>query len=861
MIKKRKFRDPRLYTSEDWRDTRAGAYRNFLSNLAKSKYLKYVAVGVFLLQLYMVNVVLGVFINLNNVVNNFVNGRSVYYRNLSRGLYAPYLFTRPRLALFVAVVTLITSIYSIVKFYYAFRALEDIQNASTNRWATTEELLNQYRLVWADPKAFFDGPGGVAIAHVRPSILKEFGMERRCVFDDQLLKDDQGLEVEAIVASNEDEKEHLIRNAEILRKELTEPENEYGLLLADENVNMCVFGITRAGKGAFFVNSTIDTFSRSKAIKERSSLFIADTKGIALRENYKMLKERDYEILVFNVADTSLSNPFNPLFTAMHNYEDYLKNTKLSIGEKNKRLDFAIQDLASLSHILYIRPKSGDRFFIDNARALFRAICIASIEHCLTHDLKHKLCLFTISTTLARMMRMKINRAIHPYLKKYVSSKRPIEHLFVDYQNKTALDVFFGEMEDTHPAKVAYASIDLAGGAEVTLAGIASEVIVALDKYVQGGNARVTATNAFDFRKLGFDEKPQAIFLIFPDSDSVNEELAALFIEQSFRVLVREADATTKAECERSVVYILDEFTNLMEIKDIDKKLSSALSRKIRFHLYVQSIVQLDKYGDSIKKAIVGNCGITAYIQSNEKETNDLISARLHNRTVASYTRQGRRFSVDKTETESARDVPLMSISELENMQFGENLIIRNMKKTDLRNNSITPYPILNRGTERMIPSFWYLKYGKMSWEDLSIDNSHVELSLNDYVLELDSAKSTDHFSNEEREFNVPLLEIEQYKQHFLNQIKERYKKDSNLYKYCDEVWDGETLGLMKATLFNDKERVAGDENLKDGLNRLMTASVNEFIQWLLAENKIESLLYVSEILELEKDGDNIGCV
>ncbi|EQB9225661.1 type IV secretory system conjugative DNA transfer family protein [Listeria monocytogenes] len=845
---KKPFKDPRKHTSEEWRDTRRAAYRNKLTLLAKPKGLAIFFIFSWVGQLYLVNIIIGITRALGKNAQAFFHGEQNDNSHMVRAFIYPALFEFPAWLLFLMVVFAITSIYFCFQVFHSFRALEDIQNTSTNRWESTENLLKQYRIIWADEEAKIDGVGGVPVAHVRPSVLKEFGMERLTFFDDQFIEKEDIPDVKAAIIAQGDDLKSILKNAEILKKELPETVREYGILIADENTNVIALGITRAGKGVFFVNPDIDAFSRSKRIEDRASFFIADTKGIALRENYKMLVSRGYDVLVFNTADPFFSNPFSPLFTATHNYEDYLfKEDSLTRIQRFKRLDFAVQDIASLASILYIRPNSGDKFFVDNARALFRASCIAIIDYCLRTDQKHKICLYTVSKTISDMMGKKMNRKNHPYLQKYVTSERPIDDLYADYKGKSALDVFFGELDNDHPASDAYGSIRLAGGAEQTISGIASELIVALDPYVRSGNARLTADNAFDFRKLGFGDKPQAIFLVFPDSDSSNEELATLFIETSFRELCREADATEDGECPRTVIYLFDEFGNLMKIPSIGKKLSAALSRNIRFHIVLQNLGQLKIYTEAERETIYSNTGITNYIKSNDKDTNNEISNRLWKRSVSSFTRQGARFSLKKTETESVKDVDLMSRSDLEQLQFGENVILRVSKTTDLNSEAITQHPILNRGSERMIPSFWYLKHKKVAWEDLPINNTHVDISLADFTLELliPSIVNNEHQTSTAKKGD-------EVKQTFKSAVQKAYKKDGNYYRNCREVWNEVIIKAIRQELFSEEKLKLDKENLNDGLKRLMSGTVAEFTQWLEMEDNVHSVEFVGCTLELE---------
>lgn len=843
------------YTTKNWRDNKQAPYRSKMTLLAKPQSLIVIGVLSFLFQLFAINALISVLLAFQKHTNRLLHGGTPEKGALLKAIFKPILLQYPMGLLLLCLLFTFTSLLLCHNVYKSFRALDDIQNAGSNRWATIEELLKQYRIMWADPNIPYDGIGGIAVAHVRPSVLKKYKLDRLPYLDDTYFGDEADIDPEEHLASTGEDLSILKKNVEILRKELPEDEKGYAFLIADENTNAITYGITRAGKGVFFGNPVLDTFSRSRAIKDRASFFMADTKGVALRENYKMLVEREYDVLVFNMADPFFSNPFSPLFTAVNNYEDYLFPAEAMTKIDNyKRLDFATQDIASIASILYIRPHKGDNFFVDNARALFRAITIALIDYCLKTNQKNKICLYAISKTIANMMGIKINRKNHPYLKKYVTEDRSLDDLFADYKGKSALDLYFGELAIDHPARDAYASIRIVNDAAQTLAGIAGELLIALDPYVRSGNARLTADNAFDFRKMGFGDKPQAIFLVYPDSDSSNEDIAKLFTESAFRELVREADATEEGECERTVIFDLDEFGNLFTIPKIGSKMSAALSRNIRFFLMLQNIGQLDKYDPFEKKTILSNAGITFYLKSNDKETNDEIMSRLDKRTVATFTRNGEETKLKKSIVDSTTKENMMSRHELEQLQFGESVILRVSKTMDLANASVDQYPILNRGADRMIPSFWYLKHKKIAWKDLPIDNTHVDIALEGYALEL----LPDHLLEKEAE-TESIAQTEVQKQSFKSAIQKAYKRDGNYWRNCTEVWEQTAyIQQIREALFTEEKIKMDPFNLTEGQKMLMSGTIAEFTQWLEMEDNINSIHTVARIIELDYGGENL---
>lgn len=862
MIKFKFWRDPKKNTSPDFRDTRTNAYRNVLTLLSKPWGLVAVFFLSWLLSLYALNLIIGIVETIAHNTNLLFHNQSDNKLEMYHVWYTLYLQDYPFWLTFGLVVFFAMSVWVGFKTYFNFRALEDIQNTNSNQWASTEDIIKSNPMVRMNPNVPYNGVGGVPIAFVRPSVLKKFKVEMTPFFDDAKEEDKAAYQqVTESLAAYGLELDEVVKKDTLLRSELSENLDEYAIFIADEATNVIALGITRSGKGVFFVNSVLDMFSRTTNMDKKASFFMADTKGIALRENYEMLISRGYEVLVFNTADPFFSNPFSPLFTATYNYEDYLFDKKLSQVERFKKLDFAIHDLATLANTLYIRPKDGQAFFVDNAKALFRASSLALIDYCLHTNQKEKISLYTVSKTIAHMMGISINRKKHPYLERYISSKRKLDDLFADYKDKTALDVYFGEMSDNHPAKDAYGSIKMAGGASETLAGIASELLIQLDPYMRRGTARLTSENAFDFRKLGFGEKPQAIFLIFPDSNTTNEELATLFIEQSFQELVREADMTESGSCPRTVIYLLDEFGNLMKIPDMGKKMSSALSRNIRFHLILQNLGQLDIYERSERETMEANAGLTFYIKSNDKITNEEITSRLGKVAVASYSRQGGRFSNKKTENESVEKVDMMARHELEQLQFGENVIMRISKTATLDNQAITQYPIINRGKERMVPSYWYLKHRKVGWGDIPIDNTHVTNELKDMTLELYPIEAALVYLKEKKEEEQrvekekekqAISEEEQVKSAFKKAMQKEFEGGKRYFGLCTDALSDGLIQTICDELFTTQKIIGDAENLQQGLSFLKEGSLADFTQWLEMENNTDSIEFFAQKIGLE---------
>lgn len=139
-----------------------------------------------------------------------------------------------------------------------------------------------------------------------------------------------------------------------------------------------------------------------------------------------------------------------------------------------------------------------------------------------------------------------------------------------------------------------------------------------------------------------------------PDEKTTYHFLATLFIKQCYEVLLEKADQN-KGRLPIRMNFIMEEFCNMPKLDDLAPMLTAARSRNIRFHLVIQSFGQMvDKYGESISKTIMDNCGNLIYLHTNEISFLEYISK------LAGVNEYGR---------------PLISVSRLQHLKRNETLI------------------------------------------------------------------------------------------------------------------------------------------------------------------------------------------
>ncbi|MFD4820119.1 VirD4-like conjugal transfer protein, CD1115 family [Peribacillus butanolivorans] len=241
--------------------------------------------------------------------------------------------------------------------------------------------------------------------------------------------------------------------------------------------------------------------------------------------------------------------------------------------------------------------------------------------------------------------------------------------------------------------------------------------------------------------KIEYFTKPTAVFMITPDYDASLHVIASLFVKQLYTELAKNASVAKGNSCLREVIFILDEFGNMPAIEGMSNIVTVCLGRNIRFNLVIQAYSQLkEKYGDGWE-TIDGNCGNTIYILTTDTATAEKIANKLGDETITTKSRSGSSLSFDKSKTESVDARKLLNSNELMQLQEGEMVVIRIIKRQDLKRKRITPYPIFNTKDTAMKYRWEYLtEYfdTSKSINDIDIPCLHANVDLKKLVIDFD---------------------------------------------------------------------------------------------------------------------------
>ena len=589
-----------------------------------------------------------------------------------------WFYTGPGAWKFYIIFVIFVAAFDALQAYHIYTSFSEkdinVGQKGTQRWTTTEEIIQQYKEI-PDRDLPYDGDPGIIISRIGNK-----------------------------------------------------------LYIDPSPVNNLIFGITRSGKDEIYVNPSVDVYSRAK---NQPSLIIADPKIETYRVAKKILEQRGYLVYLLNLDDPLHSMGDNPLDSAIQ-YAKANENAKAmavarafafsifhSDAEKSEPIwANTATDLFTaliLAHItdalkedevenarryaaflekqkeyLYLTPEEQKVAVEDYAKAISEGkdITVPSILTIPTeksfwylYENEKKINIYSIINLFTNLVRIK-------------DEENP---------NVSQLDYYFNSRDDMDIAKLKYATIETSS--DRTRGSIYTNMLSQLGVFIDENIAKMTAESTLNLKEIGFGEKPVAIFLGIPDYDKSNHFIASTFIRQVYYVNVQSA-VRKNGKCDRKIKFILNEFGNLPPIEAMEELITVGAGRGITFDLYVQSFQQLTKLYKDDAATIRDNCGNKIYIKSTDKDTLEEFVQMLGNETIIDVQRTGERLSFDKHIMESSAELSLLNLNQLKNLMEGEVVIDRTMKRRDNQGNHITPYPIFNsfENGRRLLYRYEYLQ-------------------------------------------------------------------------------------------------------------------------------------------------------
>ena len=332
------------------------------------------------------------------------------------------------------------------------------------------------------------------------------------------------------------------------------------------------------------------SYSIPNAFQMLGSYVFTDPKGELYDRTAGYLRKNGYEIKVLNLVNPANSDGYNPLLHIRNEIDvDVIANTIVK-GQKSE--------------------KSGtDPYWDDMAEMLLKAL---------------------IYYLMATRPEEEQNLASCSELVRAANTNGG-SNLLTDLMNQLPYD---------HPARMNYKSIEIAP--EKTYGSILSSLQSKLGKFDSKEIAEVTSTDTIDFDEIG--TRKTAVYVISSDTHKAYDFLLTIFFSQMIQQLYDFADKNG-GRLKMPTFFILDEFANIGQIPDFDKKISTSRSRGISFSVILQNLDQLEAVYEKSYETIMGNCDTHVFLGSNSFKTVEYFSKALGEKTIS---RDNRSINRDK---------------------------------------------------------------------------------------------------------------------------------------------------------------------------------------------------------------------
>ena len=315
-----------------------------------------------------------------------------------------------------------------------------------------------------------------------------------------------------------------------------------------------------------------------------------DPKGELYDKTAGYLKKNGYDIKVLNLVNPANSDGYNPLLHIRSEIDvDVIANTIVK-GQKSE-------------------AGSSDPYWDDMAEMLLKAL---------------------IYYLMATRPEEEQNLASCSELVRAANTNGG-SNLLTDLMNQLPYD---------HPARMNYKSIEIAP--EKTYGSILSSLQSKLGKFDSKEIAEVTSTDTIDFDEIG--SRKTAVYVISSDTHKAYDFLLTIFFSQMIQQLYDFADRNG-GRLKMRTYFILDEFANIGQIPDFDKKISTSRSRGISFSVILQNLDQLEAVYEKSYETIMGNCDTHVFLGSNSYKTVEYFSKALGEKTIS---RDSRSINRDK---------------------------------------------------------------------------------------------------------------------------------------------------------------------------------------------------------------------
>ena len=412
-----------------------------------------------------------------------------------------------------------------------------------------------------------------------------------------------------------------------------------------------IIGSTGAGKTQIAIFPLVHSLA-----KHDESMIITDPKGEIYEKTSDMLKKKGYNVVLLNFRDPQKGSGWNP----MHLPYKYFKEG--NVDKANELTD----DLAM--NILYDEnAQNQDPFWEKTSADYFSGICLGLFEDAEEEEIN--LNSVNLFTTVGE-------------------EKCPPNSVYVNE--------YFKSKDPNSPAYIS-ASSTIVSPTD-TRGSILSVFKQKIRLFAARENlSEMLSHSDFDFEEIG--SKKTAVFIIVQDEKKTYHSLVTIFLKQCYEALVDYAQKNG-GQLPYRTNFILDEFANMPPLKDVDSMVSAARSRKMRFYFVIQNYAQLaEVYGKEKGDTIRGNCTNIVYLISTELAALKEISEMCGEYEIKEKDKDGK----EKKETR-----PLITVSDLQRLKFGEIILLRlrsNPFRTKIKPNFDIDWGEAEKGGKATYPS------------------------------------------------------------------------------------------------------------------------------------------------------------
>lgn len=459
-------------------------------------------------------------------------------------------------------------------------------------------------------------------------------------------------------------------------------------------------GTTGSGKTTGAMEPQLRAISTQK---NKPNIFITDPKGELYEHNARHLVNQGYRVYVINFKEISRSHRWNPLGElydkqmALNNLaepeprqgpipEEYPRAVKGHYGDtwylfdgkaypskaaalrasrvKVFTMSSEISSLAKgLATAMVPSIDTKDRNWDDGARAYLQGIILLMLDE---------------ASKNPNMKREMVNiKTINDFATFFQaayeddwSAQRQAEH-FLQNRDRDTIELL----------------MNVLGTADNTRRSYMSHYATCVERWNHGHIYMLTGDTTVDVSET---DKPFAVFVATRDYEKSDYAIASLFVDYVYRQRLEIAEKAPRDGSGypkiRDTHFLLDEFANIPAIPSFDNKIATARSRRIWFHLYVQSYEQLNLvYGEKTANIIVDNCNTQSFLGSQSSLTKERFAKECGFRTIPSID------ATLRSGVNSHAQVPVLPISKLDLIEPG-NIFTKRLRHDVFKTSFVRSY-------------------------------------------------------------------------------------------------------------------------------------------------------------------------